>query len=93
MSDELLTQLAADSSPPSHTAALPGDVVTPGSVLTLTGLTALLSKMTLWAFFPQKNQTHKQANTHTHKHTNTHTHTHTHTHTNTRMHKTSSGLP
>ncbi len=61
LSDELLTQLAADSSPAGRAAALPGDVVTPGSVLTLTGLAALLPKVTLWAFYP---------------HTHTHTHTH-----------------
>lgn len=62
LSDELLTQLAPDSSPAGRAAASPGDVVAPGSVLTLTGLTALLPKMTLWTFYP-----------HTHTHTITQT--------------------
>lgn len=59
LSDELLTQLAADSGPPGRAAASPGDVVTPGSVLTLTGLTALLPIMTLRAFYPNHTHTHK----------------------------------
>lgn len=64
LSDELLTQLAADSGPPGRAAASPGDVVTPGSVLTLTGLTALLPEMTLWASYQHK--PHIRVDTHTH---------------------------
>lgn len=59
LSDEqLLTQLAVDSGPAGRAAASPGDVVTPGPVLTLTGLTALLPEMTLWASYPRKPHTH-----------------------------------
>jgi len=56
-SDELLTQLAADSSPSGRAAASPGDVFTPASILTLADMTALLSKMTLWAFCPHEKHT------------------------------------
>lgn len=62
LSDELLTQLAADSCPTGRAAASPGDVVTPGSVLTLTGLPALLPKMTPWASFPHRPQAHTHDN-------------------------------
>lgn len=58
VSDELLTQLAADSGPPGRAAASPADVVTPGSVLTLTGLAAPLSEMTPRALCPHKPHTH-----------------------------------
>lgn len=50
----LLTKLAVDSSPPSCAAASSGDVVTRGSILTLTGLNALLPEMTFWASYPHK---------------------------------------
>lgn len=67
LSDDTLTQLAADPCPASRAAAPPADVVTPGSVLTPTGLTALLPKVTLWAFCTtQTTQTH---------HNTLHTHT------------------
>lgn len=57
-SDEMLTQVAAESGPSGRAAASPADVVAPAPILTLTGLTALLSKMTFWAFCPHQTHTH-----------------------------------
>lgn len=56
--EQLLTQLAGGSGPAVRAAASPADVVTPGSVLTLTGLTALLPQITLWASYPHKAHRH-----------------------------------
>lgn len=43
-------QFTADSGPPRFTDAPAADMVTPGTILTLTGLTAALPETTLWAF-------------------------------------------